>query len=483
MNLTLPILVATLLALAAGGCTLAPEYQRPELPVADTLPMPQSQAKTGVPSQAALSDIAGLGWRDFFADPVLQELLQSALTHNRDLRETALTVAAYQAQYRIQRSALFPGISGEAAGSKQRTFSGDNHSTIELYSASVGITAYELDLFGRVRNLKDQALAQYLAMEETHRSTRISLVAEVARAYLTWLTDLELLAITEDTHRIEEESFQLIEQRTQEGLATQMELAQARTGLETARANMAMFRRLVAQDSNHLVLLTGRTPPADPEQTLTLIGQIRETALPAYLSSHVLLQRPDIQAAEHELQGAHASIGAARAAFYPAISLTAAAGVISGELSDLFDGGAGAWMFAPKLTLPIFTGGRLAAQLDVAEIRKDISVARYEKVIQQAFREAADALVAAEGYREQMIAQQANLAANQDYYTLARDRYHQGLDSFLTLLDAQRSLYIARKNLLSLQLAEETNRVNLYKALGGGWKEWSQTPQMAEGPK
>ena len=320
-------------------------------------------------------------------------------------------------------------------------------------------------------------------MEETHRSTRISLVAEVARAYLTWLTDRELLAITEDTYRIEKESFQLIKQRTQEGLAAQMELAQARTGLETARANMAMFRRLVAQDSNHLVLLTGRTPPGDPEQTLTLIGQVSETALPAYLSSHVLLQRPDIQAAEHELQGAHASIGAARAAFYPAISLTAAAGVISGELPDLFDGGAGAWMFAPKLTLPIFTGGRLTAQLDVAEIRKDISVAHYEKVIQQAFREAADALVAAEGYRQQMIAQQANLAANIDYYTLARDRFHQGLDSFLTLLDAQRSLYTARKNLLSLQLAEETNRVNLYKVLGGGWTEWSQEPQMAEEPQ
>ena len=479
MNAYLHTFAVVLLTLATGGCNLAPTYHRPDPPVADILPVPQVQEKREGSAESVPTDIAALGWRDVFPDPSLQKLIQSALSHNRDLRETALTVEAYQAQYRIQRAPLLPTVSGDAAGTKQRTLSSNNHITAELYSASVGITAYELDFFGRVRNLKGQALAQYLAMEETHRSARISLVAEVARAYFTWHTDRELLAITEDTHRIEEESFQLIEQRTREGLATQLELAQARTGLETARANLALYRRLVAQDVNYLVLLTGGTPPIETGQQLPLVKQIGESTLPAHLSSHILLQRPDIMAAEHELQGAHASIGAARAAFFPAVNLTAAAGVISGDLTDLFDGSSGSWIFAPSLTLPIFTGGRLAAQLDVAEIRKNISVARYERTIQQAFREAADALVAVEGYREQMIAQKANLAANQDYFTLARDRYHQGLDSFLTLLDAQRSLYTSRKNLLSLQLAESTNRVNLYKVLGGGWQEWSEIPQTA----
>ena len=462
-------LAAGSLLLLLGGCTLAPRYQRPDLPVARILPDTQ-QGNASAATKETVID-AELGWRDFFIDPQLQQLIQTALANNRDLRTSALNIESYQAQYRIQRSALFPSINGEGGGSKQRTLNGDNYGTAETYSASVGVTAYELDFFGRVRSLKDKALEQYLAMEATYRSNRISLVAEVTTAYLSWLADRELLIVTEDTKKIEEESFHLIEQRTREGLATQLDLAQARTSLETAKANLAKYNRQVAQDLNNLTLLLGTSLPASLAEKNSMGEQMALSAVPPQLSSQVLLQRPDIMAAEHQLKGAHAQIGAARAAFFPSIRLTANAGKISGDLSDLFDGNSGSWLFSPSVNLPIFTAGRLEAELDVAKISKDISVAQYEKAIQTAFREVADALVASETYREQLVAQKANLMANQEYYVLAKDRYLQGVDSFLTLLDAQRSLYSARQNYLNLQLAQQVNQVAVYKVLGGGWKE------------
>ena len=469
LNNSKKYLAAGSLLLLLGGCTLAPRYQRPDLPVARILPDTQ-QGNASAATKETVID-AELGWRDFFIDPQLQQLIQTALANNRDLRTSALNIESYQAQYRIQRSALFPSINGEGVGSKQRTLSGGNYVTAETYSASVGVTAYELDFFGRVRSLKDKALEQYLAMEATYRSNRISLVAEVTTAYLSWLADRELLIVTKDTKKIEEESFHLIEQRTREGLATQLDLAQARTSLETAKANLAKYNRQVAQDLNNLTLLLGTSLPASLAEKNSMGEQIALSAVPPQLSSQVLLQRPDIMAAEHQLKGAHAQIGAARAAFFPSIRLTANAGKISGDLSDLFDGNSGSWLFSPSVNLPIFTAGRLEAELDVAKISKDISVAQYEKAIQTAFREVADALVASETYREQLVAQKANLMANQEYYVLAKDRYLQGVDSFLTLLDAQRSLYSARQNYLNLQLAQQVNQVAVYKVLGGGWKE------------
>ena len=469
LNNSKKYLAAGSLLLLLGGCTLAPRYQRPDLPVARILPDTQ-QGNASAATKETVID-AELGWRDFFIDPQLQQLIQTALANNRDLRTSALNIESYQAQYRIQRSALFPSINGEGVGSKQRTLSGGNYVTAETYSASVGVTAYELDFFGRVRSLKDKALEQYLGMEETYRSNRISLVAEVTTAYLSWLADRELLIVTKDTKKIEEESFHLIEQRTREGLATQLDLAQARTSLETAKANLAKYNRQVAQDLNNLTLLLGTSLPASLAEKNSMGEQIALSAVPPQLSSQVLLQRPDIMAAEHQLKGAHAQIGAARAAFFPSIRLTANAGKISGDLSDLFDGNSGSWLFSPSVNLPIFTAGRLEAELDVAKISKDISVAQYEKAIQTAFREVADALVASETYREQLVAQKANLMANQEYYVLAKDRYLQGVDSFLTLLDAQRSLYSARQNYLNLQLAQQVNQVAVYKVLGGGWKE------------
>ena len=469
LNNSKKYLAAGSLLLLLGGCTLAPRYQRPDLPVARILPDTQQGNASAATNETVID--AELGWRDFFIDPQLQQLIQTALANNRDLRTSALNIESYQAQDRIQRSALFPSINGEGVGSKQRTLSGGNYVTAETYSASVGVTAYELDFFGRVRSLKDKALEQYLAMEATYRSNRISLVAEVTTAYLSWLADRELLVVTEDTKKIEEESFHLIEQRTREGLATQLDLAQARTSLETAKANLAKYNRQVAQDLNNLTLLLGTSLPASLAEKNSLGEQMALSAVPPQLSSQVLLQRPDIMAAEHQLKGAHAQIGAARAAFFPSIRLTANAGKISGDLSDLFDGNSGSWLFSPSVNLPIFTAGRLEAELDVAKISKDISVAQYEKAIQTAFREVADALVASETYREQLVAQKANLMANQEYYVLAKDRYLQGVDSFLTLLDAQRSLYSARQNYLNLQLAQQVNQVAVYKVLGGGWKE------------
>jgi multidrug efflux system outer membrane protein len=466
-----------------GGCALAPNYQRPGLPVVDQLPTTSTSVARSLSDKEQPLITAELGWNEYFNDSRLQQLIHLALANNRDLRVSALNVEAYQAQYRIQRAALLPSISGTGSGVKQRTLSGDNHVTIETYQAAVGLTSYELDFFGRVRSLKDQALEQYLAMEENLRSARISLVAEVAGAYLTWLADRQLLTITEDTLRIEEESFQLIEQREREGIATQLDLAQSRTSLENARANLALYQRTVAQEMNALTLLVGTPLPASlfkdaaPLNEQTIIGHP-----PTPLSSRVLLQRPDIMAAEHQLKGSYADIGAARAAFFPAISLTANAGKISGDLTDLFDSQSGAWLFSPSISLPIFTAGRLRAELDVAKIQKDISVARYEKALQSAFQEVADALVASDTYRAQLAARAANLEANKEYHALAKARYQQGLDSFLTLLDAQRSLYSARQQYIVLQLSQLLNQVNLYKVLGGGWKEQTAADASASQP-
>jgi multidrug efflux system outer membrane protein len=476
MNVQFKIFTAGLLLFVLNGCTMAPEYLRPELPVEDTF----ASFKAGqIPSESDQQHrpVSELGWRDVFSDPELQQLIDMALSNNRDLREAALNMETYQALYRIQRAALLPTITGEGSGAKQRTLTGTSHPTSEVYSLDIGTTAYELDFYGRIRNLKDQALEEYLALEETHKSATISLIAEVARAYLTWLTDRELLQISEDTRKNEEESYALIEQRVGAGIANELDLAQARTSLENVKANLALYQRQVAQDLHYLALLTGTSLPAsflDGAASISIKDLELFSVMPSELSSSVLLGRPDIMAAEHQLIGANANIGAARAAFFPTVSLTASAGVISSDLSDLFASGSGSWLFSPAISLPIFTAGRLAAELDVAEIEKEIFVARYEKAIQTAFREVSDALVASETYQDQMRAQKANLVANEDYYTHARDRYQQGVDSFLVLLDAQRSLYSSRQNYLTLNLDQLANQVDLYKVLGGGWKEQTE---------
>ncbi|MDR0476504.1 MAG: efflux transporter outer membrane subunit [Desulfobulbaceae bacterium] len=459
------IATVSFVACAVAGCSLAPHFQRPELPV----PPAFSVSEKNDAAKQKASAIAQLPWRSYFKDTVLQQLIAMALENNRDLRQAALAVKSYQAQYRISRSAQWPTVMAGMSGTKQRAYSLGQYASAESYSASVGVTAFELDLFNRLGDLKENAWQQYLAMAENERAVRISLIAEVARAYLTLLADQEKLSISRDTFTQEEQFTSLTELRQREGIDSQLVLVQARTVRETARANLAISERQVTQDKNALAVFVGAPLPPMANSLLKEHELLPEET--ANLSSSVLLNRPDIAAAEHQLRGAYAAIGAARAAFFPSISLTANGGYASDQLSNLFESASGVWLFSPAVNVPIFTAGRLSAQLDVAKLNRDSLIAAYEKAIETAFREVADALVACGSYRDQADAQEKIVQAAKQYYDLALDRYQQGLDSYLTLLDAQRTLFAARQNLVSLRLAQMGNQVDLYKALGGGLVE------------
>ena len=456
-------------AFVLSGCSLIPDYQRPEAPVAAQFPQGPAYSSARAPNQAA----AEQGWKQFFHDPALQQLIQVALENNRDLRVAALNIDAYAAQYRIQRADLFPAVSANGSGSRQRvparaSQTGESSIT-SSYSATLGISAYELDLFGRVRSLSEEALQKYFATEEARRSTQISLVANVATAYVTWQADKELLKLTQDTLGAYEQSFKLTSRSNEVGVASALDLSQARTSVENARVALARYTRQVAQDENSLTLLLGTGLPANiASQPLSdnLLSEV-----PAGLPSDLLQRRPDILQAEYNLKAANANIGAARAAFFPSISLTANAGTLSPDLSGLFKGGSGTWSFAPQINIPIFNAGSLRASLDYAKIQKEINVATYEKAIQTGFQEVSDGLAARETYKEQLEAQRGFVAANQDYYRLAERRYRIGVDSNLTFLDAQRQLFSAQQSLITDRLAQLTSEVNLYKALGGGWNE------------
>lgn len=455
-------LVALSVTLLLGACSMAPDYQRPELPQGASWQSNQAGGEAVVSS-----------WQQQFLDPALQKLIATALENNRDLRIAALNVEVYEARYRIQRAAQLPTLAANGSGTRQQG-SDDLSSTGQgvissQYDANIGITAYELDLFGRIQSLKDQALETYLGQIETQRSTQIALVASVANAYLTLLADQELLALSEATLSTEQESYGLTEHKYRLGAASEMELAQGRTALESARVSLAQYQRQVKQDRNGLALLLGSQIPALDGQPATL-AEVQLAAIPVGAPSSLLQQRPDILAAEHALKAANANIGAARAAFFPSISLTATAGTASSQLSGLFDGGTGTWSFIPQINLPIFDGGKRIADLDVAEVSTRQAVASYEKSIQTAFKEVADTLGTQADYQQQLQAQQALVEANQTYFKLAEFRYEQGVDSYLTRLDAQRSLFIAKQGLISTRLAQLTNQVALYKAVGGGWK-------------
>jgi len=468
MNKSLsPWLVA---ALALNGCSLIPDYQRPAPPVAAQYPQtpPYAPALSGPLA-------ADMGWRELFRDPTLQQLIESALRNNRDLRVAALNVEAYQAQYRIQRADLFPAISANGTGTRQHvpaSLTQTGSSAISSsYSATLGISSYELDLFGRIRSLTDQASLTYLSSEEARRSTQLSLVASVANAYLTWRADQELQALTQDTLASYEQSLRLTERSQQVGTTSALALAQAQTSVESARTSLATFQRQVAQDLNNLTLLVGTSVADSPSNRPLASEWLAE--VPAGLPSDLLQRRPDILQAEYQLQSANASIGAARAAFFPSITLTANAGTSSNELSGLFKGGSGSWLFQPQINIPIFNAGSLRASLDYSKIQKDIRVSQYEKSIQTAFQEVSDGLAARQTYKAQLKAQNDLVQANQTYYHLAERRYRIGVDNSLTFLDAQRSLFSAQQTLITDRLAQLTAEVNLYKALGGGWTQRS----------
>lgn len=462
-------LAAALLA-ALSGCSLAPNYQQPASPVAEQWNTVDVQH-----SAVVLPD-----WREFFQDQQLQSLIETALHNNRDMRIAALNVDAFRAQYRIQRSARFPSVDASGGASRQRIPGNmnpaGNDSTINSqYSADLGITAWELDLFGRLNSLRDQALETYFASEQAQRSTQLSLIASVAIAWLSLQADQEALQLVRDTLATYEDSLRLVERSYDAGVASLLEVQQARTSTNSARVSLAQFERQTAQSRNALNLLLGAEPQIDINTPIPL-KHFQFAELPVGLPADLLQRRPDILQAEYELKAANANIGAARAAFFPSISLTATAGSLSPDLSGLFDSGSGSWLFKPSINLPIFNAGRLRANLDYSEIQKDIRVASYEKAIQTAFQEVADGLSNRMTYKQQLTAHDELVKSGEEYYFLADRRFVEGIDNQLTRLDAQRLLFNAQQQRISTQFAQLASEINLYKALGGGYtKDTTQT--------
>ena len=450
-----------------AGCTLTPEYTRPAVPVEAAWPTGPAYPQATAPATGA-----DLPWQEFFTDKGLRDVIATALENNRDLRLAALNVKKAQAMYGIQRATLLPSLDAGAAATWQRTpgdlSSNGRLSKPEKYSVDSGVSAWEIDFFGRLQSLKDQALEAYLATEEAQRSARILLVSSVAGAYLSLAADRQQLDLAQSTLAAQQETFELIRRRFELGLASALDLSRAQAQVDTARGDVARFTRQVAQDHNALNLLAG-TPVTAPGALLAATpdgaGPCQEIA--AGLSSQVLLQRPDILAQEHRLKAANANIGAARAAFFPRIVLTARAGTASSELSRLFDSGQGAWTFAPQIVLPIFDA-RLWSAYDLTQAEQEIALANYEKAIQTAFREVADALAVQGSVQAQLAAGQSLVEGLAEAYRLTTIRYEKGIDSYLSVLDAQRSLYTARQGLIAVRLAQLANRVQLYAVLGGG---------------
>jgi multidrug efflux system outer membrane protein len=473
-------------AAALGGCSLMPAYQRPASPVPAAFPLVRSSdaAPDAITAAATAADI---GWRDFFADPRLQQLIELALDNNRDLRVAVLDIEQSRAQYRIQDATSLPTVNASGSGSASRSpadLSATGQAGVSRqYSATLGFSAYELDLFGRVRSLNAQALQQFLATGEARRSTHISLVAEVANDYLTLAADQERLKLAQRTLQSQSDSYALTQRKAELGVASDLDLRQAQTTVESARVDVASYTSQIAQDRNALTLVVGATIPetllpTGLDDALAALGG--RSDVPAGLPSALLQRRPDVLRAEHQLEAANANIGAARAAFYPRISLTADAGTSSSALSGLFKGGSGSWTFAPQINLPIFDGGSNRANLDLARVDRDIYLAQYEKSIQTAFREVADGLAVRDTVQSQLGSQTALVQAWADSYRLSEARFQRGADSYLQVLDAQRSLYAAQQNLIGTQLTRVSNLVTLYKVLGGGWAGVSET---AAGPQ
>ncbi|GAB3106685.1 efflux transporter outer membrane subunit [Cupriavidus yeoncheonensis] len=488
-------IAAATVPLALAACTLEPTYQRPDQPVPNAWPTGPAYAQgTGAQAQAqgqgqgqqtpartqteTQTPAASLGWEDFFTDARLRRLIELSLANNRDLRMATLAIDQARAQYRIQRAAQFPSINASAGMVASRVpgtlRAPGQPSVLHAYTAGVGFNAFELDVFGRVRSLKHEALEQYLAVQEVRRSAQISLVAEVASAYLTLQADKELLKISQETFDVQQSAVQMVERSKRAGGMAQIDMHRAQTQLETARVGVEQYTRQVAQDENALAVLVGTQLPEDlpPPQPFENTSFVAE--LPAGLPSALLEQRPDIMAAEHQLKAANADIGAARAAFFPSISLTAAIGVASAALSGLFSGGM-AWAFAPSITMPIFNGGANQARLDASRVQKDINVAAYEKTIQQAFREVADGLAARGTYDREAAAQETLAREIGETRRLSEMRFRNGVDDYFPVFDAQRQLYSAQQSLVTIRLARLTSRVDLYKALGGGWSQRTAT--------
>ncbi|MGN6456253.1 MAG: efflux transporter outer membrane subunit [Achromobacter mucicolens] len=467
-------LSALLLTAALAGCSLAPVYERPASPVGDHW----SLAASGPGESAA----ATLDWQSFITDDALRKLVELALANNRDLRQTLLDIEAARAQYQITRADRLPGIDAQGTGTRQRVpadLSSTGASSVQSsYQAGLGLTAFELDLFGRVRSLSDAALQEYLATEATARSAQISLVAEVIQAYVARDSAQRRLDVTRQTLASREASLALTAKRRQAGAATALDYQEALGLTEQSRAELERTDREVRQAGNALGLLVGISDlsPYLPARTADAPMLVQEIAAGA--PSALLENRPDILAAEHALQARNASIGAARAAFFPSISLTGLFGSSSADLSGLFESGQRAWSFTPQITLPIFAGGRNVANLDLATVRKDIAVAQYERTIQTAFREVSDALVATETLRREEASRLALAQSSQVALQLSEARYRGGVDSHLRYLDAQRSAYTDQIAYIDVSAQRQSALATLFTALGGGWPA-QQPPQAA----
>jgi outer membrane protein, multidrug efflux system len=467
-NLGLGLTLGAILTLT-GCSTMAPKYSRPEPPVPAAWPTGAAyKNEAAKPGEPPAADIA---WNDFFTDERLRKLIALSLENNRDLRVSMLNIEKTRAQYQIRRADLFPAVDAGGSASVQRVPAGlsgsGNAATMHQYGVNLGFSAYELDFFGRVRSLKDQALEQFLATEQARRSAQISLVSEVSTTWLTLAADQERLRLAKETLGTNEKTYELTKRRFELGVSSELDLRQAQTAVEANRVDIGRFTSVVAQDRNALDLLAGSSVPDSLlPQELTSVAGLKE--LFPGLPSDVLQRRPDILEAENRLKGANANIGAARAAFFPRITLTTEIGLGSRELSGLFKGGAGLWSFAPQINLPIFDGGARKANLKASEVDRDIFVAQYEKAIQSAFREVADALAQRGTLEEQLTAQQSLVDAAAASRRLSEARYEKGIASYLTVLDSQRSLYAAQQNLITLRLVRIGNLVTLYKVLGGG---------------
>ena len=465
------ILGSVLCVISLCSCTLEPDYLRPPSPVAAAwtdaagVTTSASASGAGVAAQSPAPLAADVDWHTFFQDPALQNLIALALENNRDMRVAALKVAQYEAQYRIARSALLPTIDATGAVDNYREIG----VTTKESSVTLGETSWEVDFFGRLRSLKHQALEQYLATDASQTSTRISLIATVATDYFQWLTDQSLLEVATATAEADRQTYQVNLQSERIGTASMQDVRQAESEYASVRSSLIADQRAVAQDFNNLVAVIGCPIP----DGLLHSEALEASQLPpvsAGVPSDLLTRRPDIVEAEHTLKAANANVGAARAAFFPSIQLTTAAGTSSTALSGLFKAATGAWTFAPTVTLPIFDYGNNRATLDAAKIETQIEVANYEKAIQTAFKEVANALAGRATYVDQVAADREYVSASTHYDDLAQARYRTGTDSFLVLLDAERTLYTARQQLVNDRFAELGNLITLYKALGGGWK-------------
>lgn len=470
-------LLITAVIFCLTGCgTLTPKYTRPEAPVpAD---WPKGAAYNQTKTTTGTSTASELTWREFFTDVNLQQVIEAALNNNRDLRVAALNVQRARAMYGIQRAELLPAIDAVGSGSKQRVpanlSSSGKSGKVEQDSVNLGVASWEIDFFGRIRSLKDKAMEEYLATEQARRSAQILLVSEVASSYLTFAADQENLNLAQSTLNTQQTAYDLIKRRYEIGIVSELDLRQIQTRVDAARVDVVLYTRLVAQDEAALNLLVGSPVPSELlPADLNSVSQPKEI-FPG-VSSEVLLSRPDILQAENLLKAANANIGAARAAFFPRISLTTSVGTASNELSGLFRPGQNVWIFNPQIVVPIFDA-RTRPALEVSKAEREIAVAQYEESIQQAFKEVADALAVQGTMEEQMSAQQSLVDAAAETYRLSNARYLKGIDNYLVVIDSQRSLYAAQQGLVSLRLTKIANQVKLYAVLGGG----SDSPEETE---